>query len=318
MSINNIATECNFDYLDEHQEHKLKAVENTRFHEFLKDNVRERVERCGSFLAFKKYQNTKNPEELRRTLSGADFCKHRFCIMCAWRKSRKLQSQTYATINLLQEQNHKRYEFLFLTLTVPNPPMTELKNTVKVMSKAFQKLIRREEWIRAVKGYIRAIEFVGDDTKEGEAHPHYHCLLMVEKSYFKSRNYLSQERWRELWSECYGYPDLQVRIEKIKPKKKADGTVLPAIVCACYETIKYSMDLTDMNKLSDDDLKELMKQTRGIRQYNRGGLLKDLVEDFGEIDEEVWQYLGEEFYKWSIFEDHYVEYQLKYQPKDLK
>ena len=306
MIIDKITTECNFDYLDEHQEHKLKAVENTRFHEFLKDNVRGRVQSCGSFLAFKKYQNTKNPEELRRTLSGADFCKHRFCIMCAWRKSRKLQSQTYATINLLQEQNHKRYEFLFLTLTVPNPPMTELKNTVKVMSKAFNKLIHREEWKKAVKGYIRAIEFVGDDTKEGEAHPHYHCLLMVEKSYFKSRNYLSQERWRELWSECYGYPDLQVRIEKIKPKKKADGTVLPAIVCACYETIKYSMDLTDMNKLSDDDLKELMKQTRGIRQYNRGGLLKHLIEDFGEIDEEVWQYLGEEFYKWS--HDHYAEF----------
>lgn len=65
------------------------------------------------------------------------------------------------------------------------------------------------------------------------------------------------------------------------------------------------MDLTDMNRLSDADLQELMRQTRGIRQYNRGGLLKNLVEDFGEIDEEVWQYLREEFYRWV--QGHYAE-----------
>lgn len=309
----NSAEDYGFEYLSEHQEHKLKAVENTIFHKFLKDNVRERVERCGSFLTFKLYQNLKNTEEFRRTLSGADFCKHRFCIMCAWRKARKLQLQTYSTIRHLEEIHKRKFAFIFLTLTVPNPPMTELNSTVKNMSKAFQKLIRREEWIRAVKGYIRAIEFVGDDTKEGEAHPHYHCLLMVNSRYFTTEEYIKQERWCELWSECYGYPtNLQVFVEKIKPKKKADGTVLPAIVSACFETIKYSMDLTDMNRLSDDDLKELMKQTRGIRQYNRGGLLKHLIEDLGKIDESVWQYLQDEFYRWS--KDHYAEYQ----PKDLK
>lgn len=163
-----------------------------------------------------------------------------------------------------------------------------------------------------IKGFIRAVEFVGDHTKEGEAHPHYHCLLMVEKSYFKSRNYLSQERWRELWSACYDYPNLQVRIEKIKPKKKADGTLIPALICAVCETLKYSVDLTDMEKLTDSDLQELIQQTKGIRQYNRGGLLKNLVEEIENVDEEVWQYLREEFYKWS--QDHYAEYQ----PEDLK
>ena len=303
----NSAEDYDFEYLSEHTKHKLKSLQNTNFHKFLRESVKQSVKNCGSFLAFKLYQNIKNTEEFRRTLSGANFCKNRFCIMCAWRKSKQLQSQTYATINYLQKQNHKTYEFLFLTLTVPNCKMSELNDTVKVMSKAFKKLREREEWKKAVKGFIRAVEFIGDHTAEGQAHPHYHCLLMVEKSYFIGRNYLSQERWRELWSDCYGYPNLQVRIEKIKPKKKADGTVLPAIVCACYETIKYSMDLTDMNKLSDDDLKELMKQTRGIRQYNRGGLLKNLVEDLGEIDESVWQYLREEFYKWS--NTYYQEYE---------
>lgn len=312
MSIDKFATECNFDYLDEHQEHKLKAVKNTKFHKFLKENVKENVENCGSFLAFKVFQNIKNADELRRTLSAANFCKHRYCIMCAWRKAKKLQLQTYTTIRHLEEIHKRKFAFIFLTLTVPNCKMSELNSTVKKMSKAFKKLREREEWKKAIKGFIRAVEFVGDHTKEGEAHPHYHCLLMVNSRYFTTEEYIKQERWRELWSDCYGYPNLQVRVEKIKPKKKADGTVLPAIVSACFETIKYSMDLTDMNKLSDDDLKELMKQTRGIRQYNRGGLLKNLIEEIENVDEEVWQYLREEFYKWS--QDHYAEYQ----PEDLK
>ena len=300
------------EYLSEHTEHKLKAQFNSRFHEFLKQSVKDRVQNCGSFLAFKLYQNIKNAEEFKRVLQGANFCKHRFCIMCEWRKARKLQLQTYSTIRYLEERNHKKYEFLFLTLTVPNCKMSELNSTVKKMSKAFKKLQQREEWKKVIKGFIRAVEFVGDHTKEGEAHPHYHCLLMVEKSYFKSRYYLSQERWRELWSACYGYPNLQVRIEKIKPKKKSDGTLIPALICAVCETLKYSVDLTDMEKLTDSDLKELIQQTRGIRQYNRGGLLKNLVEEIENVDEEVWQYLCEEFYKWS--KDHYAEFQ----PEDLK
>lgn len=295
------------EYLSEHTDHKLKAQSNSRFHEFLRQSVKDRVQNCGSFLAFKLFQNIKNAEEFKRVLQGANFCKHRFCIMCEWRKSRKLQLQTYSTIRHLEEQNHKKYEFLFLTLTVPNCKMSELNCTVKNMSKAFLKLIKREEWIRAVKGYIRAVEFIGDHTAEGQAHPHYHCLLMVEKRYFKGENYISQEKFRQLWSDCYGYPNLQVRIEKIKPKKKADGTLVPALICAVCETLKYSVDLTDMGKLTDSDLKELIKQTKGIRQYNRGGLLKNLVEEIEDVDEEVWQYLREEFYKWS--NTYYQEYE---------
>lgn len=103
-----------------------------------------------------------------------------------------------------------------------------------------------------------------------------------------------------------------MRVERIKPKKMKDGTVLPAIVAAVFETLKYSVDLTDMNRLSDDDLRVLLKETKGIRQYNRGGLLKNLSYEIEQIDEEVWQYLREEFYKWS--QDHYAEYQ----PEDLK
>ncbi len=308
MIIENHDYEINvFEYLEQHKDHKLKSMENSNFHKFLKDSVRERVKNCGSFLSFKLYQNSQNLDDFRRTLSGANFCKHRFCITCAWRKSRKLQLQTYATIKALEEQNQRKYAFIFLTLTVPNCPMNELNSTVKRMSSAFQKLQHRDEWKRAVKGFIRGVEFIGDNTKPGEAHPHFHCLLMVENYYFKSRYYLKQEQWRKLWSDCYGVPNLQVRVERIKDKKKKDGTVVPALVAAVFETLKYSVDLTDMKKISDDDLKELLVQSKSVRQYNRGGLLKNLFNNLDEIDESIWIYLRDEFYKWCNDNYHQID-----------
>lgn len=305
MIIDKPASDCNFEYLTEHTEHKFKALQNSKFHKFLKSTVKQQVENCGTYLSFKLYQHSQNLDEFRRTLNSANFCNHRYCITCAWRRSRKLQLQTYATIRHLEEKNQKQYGFIFLTLTVPNCPMNDLNRTVKNMSKAFKKLQQREDWKKAVRGFVRGVEFIGDHTKEGEAHPHFHCLLMVDLWYFKSRYYLSQQRWRELWSDCYGMPNLQVRVERIKPKKKKDGTVLPAIVSAVFETLKYSVDLTDMNRLSDDDLRVLLKETKGIRQYNRGGMLKNLVDEIEKVDESVWIYLRDEFYKWT--KDHYSE-----------
>ncbi len=288
-----------FEYLEQHQCHKNKSINNFKFHKFLKGTVRKNVENCGTVLGFNLYQNTQNFEDLRRTLIGANFCKHRYCIMCSWRKAKKLQLQTLATIRKYEEEYHKRYCYLFLTLTVPNPKISDLNSTIKRMSKAFKKLSERQEFNRAVKGFIRAIEFIGDHTKPGMAHPHYHCLLVVERYYFTSRDYITQERWKALWSECYGEDVQQVRIQKIKPKKTKDGTVLPALISGVLEVIKYSVSLESMNRLSDADLRELLKQTRGVRQFNRGGFLKDLVEDIGEIDSTVWNLIGEEWYRWS-------------------
>lgn len=282
-----------FDYLKDHEEHKLKSLENARFHQFLSDSVKERVSNCGTYLSFDKWQNKKDTKELKHTLKSANFCKHRFCVMCAWRRAKRLQLQTYATIEHLEKLNKKKYQFLFLTLTVPNCQMPQLKDTIKKMSRAFSNLTKRKEWQKGIKGFIRGIEYTGDNTPEGEAHPHFHCLLMVDPYYFRGRTYINFEKWRRMWCECYGVDDLQVRVEKIKAK---EGKT--ALLSAVTEVLKYSTDLTELNKLTDKDMAELLIQTSGIRQYNRGGLLKNLVEDFDNIDPQLWEYLGEEFYVW--------------------
>ena len=33
-------------------------------------------------------------------------------------------------------------------------------------------------------------------------HPHFHVLIVADKSYFKSRKYLKHEEWQELWAKA--------------------------------------------------------------------------------------------------------------------
>ena len=101
------------EYLSEHTEHKLKAQANSRFHEFLRQSVKDRVQNCGSFLAFKLFQNIKNAEEFKRVLQGANFCKHRFCIMCEWRNQESFNFKPIQQSDTWKNRTTKNMNFCF-------------------------------------------------------------------------------------------------------------------------------------------------------------------------------------------------------------
>lgn len=255
------------------------------------------VSHCGDYLFFDVYKNLNDPSVFKRVLAGGMFCHHRFCIMCSYKKSLKLQREVLATINHYENAQKQKFAYLFLTLTVPNCKMTELRDVSKKMSYAFSKVTKIEKWRKSVKGYVRAIEFIGDHTKEGEAHPHFHLLLVVEQLvYFKPSNYITFAEWRELWSHAYGVNDLIIRVEKIKAKTLDNGKVISDKVSAVLECLKYSVDLTDLKKLGQEDLRNLIDQTRGIKQCNRGGILLNLFDE--QIDLAEWEWLSQEGYRW--------------------
>ncbi|MDK7192887.1 protein rep, partial [Bifidobacterium sp. UMB1197] len=66
--------------------------------------------------------------------------------------------------------------WLFLTLAVRNCAIDDLGETLTAMNSAFQRLKDRKEFA-PVQGWIRATEVTRG--KDGSAHPHFHCLLMV-------------------------------------------------------------------------------------------------------------------------------------------
>ena len=77
---------------------------------------------------------------------------------------------------------------LFLTLTVRNMPVCELRDALQHMNKSWQRLIKRKEF-KAVQGWIRTTEITRG--KDGSAHPHFHILLMVPPSWFRGKHTLN-------------------------------------------------------------------------------------------------------------------------------
>lgn len=259
-----------------------------------KESRSERIRVCGSMLNFLKERNIVS-EEIRRRLVKANFCKYRFCPMCQWRMARKVCREVLGRLRTIEEQ-HNGVALLFLTLTIKNEPLTELNRTVKLLSKAFYRMQQSKQYKDVVYGSIRAIEFLGDNTEAGECHPHFHCLLVVPKSYFTSHSYINFEEWTSLWQRSLrvDYRPI-INVQRVKAKGK-----MSAIVAAALEVVKYSVTSSDLEKLSKEDFQELDRQTRNIRQYNYSGELKDAEPTFDDIeDENLWELLEEEYYQWK-------------------
>jgi plasmid rolling circle replication initiator protein Rep len=274
--------------------HKLIAEKVNIAKMLQRDRRSEHIQVCGSMLQFLKERNLVS-EEIRRRLVKGNFCKYRFCPMCQWRMARKVCREVLGRLRTINEA-HNGVALLFLTLTIKNEPITELKSTVKHLSQAFQRLQQSKQYKDAVLGSIRAIEFLGDNTEQSECHPHFHCLLVVRKSYFKKSDYINFEEWTNLWQRSLrvNYRPV-INVQRVKPKGK-----MSAIVAAALEVVKYSVTSSDLEKLTKEDFQELDKQTRNIRQYNYSGELKDAEPTFDDIeDESLWELLEEEYYQWK-------------------
>lgn len=112
-------------------------------------------------------------------------------------------------------QDHPEMRYILLTLTVRNCSVLDLRDTVKAMNYAWDKLTRRKVW--PALGFVRSLEITRG--KDGSAHPHFHVVLAVPPGYFGGK-YLSTAKWASLWQAVLGVdytPIVDVRI--VKPKK---------------------------------------------------------------------------------------------------
>lgn len=219
-------------------------------------------------------------------LQAAHFCRCRNCPVCQDRRSMMWRGKAFKILPRVLG-DYPKARFIFLTLTVKNCPLDQLRSTLEWMHKSWQKLVKRKEFA-TVDGWMRSVEVTRghDDT----AHPHYHCLLMVKASYFKGDNYVSQERWSEIWGACLEVeynPIVDVRA--IKPKRGALGDQQQlALMAAIVEAIKYTTKPSDVLRgdglnstatvvANQQWLVELTKQLHKTRAIATGGVLKSYL-----------------------------------------
>jgi len=206
-------------------------------------------------------------------LKSAKFCRVRYCPVCQWRRSLKWRARFFEALPGFLE-DHPRLKFIFLTLTVKNCALERLQLTVREMNKAWNKLVRRKQF--PALGWLKSLEVT--KSQDLEAHPHFHCLLVVPSDYFLDRSYISQSLWREWWRKSLKLNyDPVVNVKKVKPRflTEEDPMGLMAAVC---ETLKYSVKPS--NLIYDPGwLVGLTQQMHRVRAINVGGILKPYLSD---------------------------------------
>lgn len=117
-------------------------------------------------------------------------CRDRQCIDCQAIKSYVWQNKI-AEVNekLKAELKADEYSFLFLTFTVKNPAVKDLKATLKLMNKAIYQLFKHKKYI---VGGIRTTEITRGKSARNECHPHFHMLLIVHNSFFEGKTVYEQ------------------------------------------------------------------------------------------------------------------------------
>lgn len=223
---------------------------------------------CGSDLIFKVNPNDVNGE---KKLHSANFCKVRLCPMCAWRRSLKTFNQVSAIMDEVCKD--REYAFLFLTLTVKNVCASELSETLDKLFYGFNRLTKAKEFKKAVKGHFRALEVTHNTNRHSKSfdtyHPHIHCILVVNKSYFTSRDFIAHEKWVELWQRC-----MDLDYEPLVDVRKTSGkSVVP-------EVSKYSVKDKDYIIDYDEELTDRTVETLDISLHSRrlsafGGVMRD-------------------------------------------
>jgi len=294
-----------------------KRIESNKFH---------RIINCAGYMEFRRYADN------TMKLHTANFCKTRLCPTCNRRRSMKL----FAQVSKIMDSIENDYEFLFLTLTCKNVSGANLNSQIDTLLSAFKALCLRKQFKKVVRGWCRAFE-VTYNWESQEYHPHFHVMLVVDKNYFKSDDYIQQDDFCLMWQSCLGVdykPIVDIRTftesEKGKGKEVAEVakyTIKTSNIMANLQGITpFNQDIQDAarkltDKITDEIVFTLDAALRNRRLIGYGGIFKqkhkelnldedldgDLIRTTDEVNEHEGLMYEIEQYRWDIGLRNYVK-----------
>lgn len=272
-----------------------------------------RLRDCGKLLRYRVY------EDGTKVLDAMTSCRVRLCPICTWRRSLKIYAQTREIVNEMARRYD--YRFVMLTLTVKNCTADSLNSCIDMMIKGWRRFTNLDNVKRVCKGWYRSLEIVHDvypyitdemyygnpdkhiksrkkwydshGYRVGDSnpnydmyHPHFHVLIAVNKSYFKSRDYMSQKTFATLWKQSIR-ADYDPRVDV----RCVTGDTMDDINKAVCEVAKYACKDSDFIVPDDWELTVntvacLDKALSGRRLVAYGGVMKDIKRELGQDDAE--------------------------------
>ena len=252
----------------------------------------QRVSSCSEWLEFRLVPELAEGL-LNLKLSSTRFCRVRHCPVCQWRRSLMWKAKAYKIIPQVVA-DYPKYRWLFITLTVKNCKIEELRATLDRINRAFKRLTELKAW--KALGWVKSVE-VTRGRDQLSAHPHLHILAMVQPSYF-SHGYISQAKWVDLWQKCLRSDYKPVIHVKAIAKQHDPNVIIP-------EILKYQVKESDL--IGDPQwFLELTRQLHKTRAVAVGGVLRKYIrelesgqnlisedEETNEVDE------GSLYFRWK-------------------
>lgn len=237
----------------------------------------QRVSYCSRQLDFRLVPD-RHKGTMKLKLAAAQFCRVRHCPVCQWRRSLVWKAKAYQALpKVLVDYPAYCNRWIFLTLTLKNCLIEELRDTLHHVNESFRRLTQLKSFPGI--GWIKSVEVTRG--KDGiSAHPHLHCLILLKSSYFK-QDYLSKSDWIKLWKQCLRVdysPILDVKA--IKPERSPVGLIA--------EILKYQCKESDL--VADPNwFCTYVRQVHGTRAVSVGGVLREY---FRELEQEPEDLIG--------------------------
>jgi plasmid rolling circle replication initiator protein Rep len=242
------------------------------------------IGRCATTLGVEiDLDAERGPEALLR---AAGVCNRRVCPFCEWRRSRAWRRRFFQGLPKFHS-DFPTYKPIFLTLTVKNCRLADLRDTISQMNKSWTRLTKlalfpSNYWFRRTEVTLhRSMQSeMGGDYY---VHPHMHILLMVPASYF-SRDYIKQSEWQKAWmmSARLDYVP-QVNVKRARASSSSGGASSVDTTGAALEVSKYATKATDLINMGSA-LGEYHHQVKGLRLSASSTGLKPYIAD-SPIDE---------------------------------
>lgn len=202
-------------------------------------------------------------------ITGANFCRQRTCMICAWRRQARFRVDMLRILDRLDKPDTA---YRLITLTVRNCAYTDLGESLNDMLRGFSKLTQRAAWRKCVDGFVRGVE-VTYNNEQRTWHPHIHIIALPKQ-------YISIRKIRQLWIDIMHLDyNPQIDIRPITDKM------------AVAETLKYALkyNFTKDGLIDPQVLKIMMSALRNRRLISFGGIFKSVkaalkIEDIDKQD----------------------------------
>jgi plasmid rolling circle replication initiator protein Rep len=252
---------------DTHRAESDQIAANFRGTEF--QRYSERIAFCSQLLDFRLVPD-RDEGAYRLKLASTRLCHARQCQICAWRRSLMYKARAYKALPAVIT-DYPTARYLFVTLTVKNCAIGDLRATIKHLNESFARLTKLKAWPGIA--YIKTVEVTR--SKDRTAHPHLHVLVMTKASYFGA-NYISKKEWCALWKQSVRTDYTPIMdVQAIKAKDSP--------VALLAEVIKYQTKPNDLIFADREWFLEYTCQVHGTKAFALGGVFKEY---FRELEKE--------------------------------